>query len=272
MLLNSVILVLQETLEAAMLISVLMAVSHLVKLRVIWLPWSLCGGAILSYLYATHLETVSEWFDYVGQEVVNAFLQAVVAVMIIIIFWAILRTRLAVHLANKPTQKYYVFLFQLCAVIAVTLTIMREGSEILIYLDGFFQQGDKLNAILTGSAIGFSIGVSAGLLLFYGLIGLPGSWGFTVSVVLMSLFAGSMLSQSAIFLTQADWIPSGQPIWDTSSWLSEYSISGQLLYALIGYEATPSWIQFVSYLAGTALVLAVAFEGKYWANRHLFRK
>lgn len=272
MLLSSVILVLQETLEAALLISVLMALSHQLKQRIAWLPWGLCGGAILASLYSANMQSVSEWFDYVGQEVVNALLQASISVTIILLFWAIFRTRPAVHPASEPIKKHYVFLFQLCAAIAVILTITREGSELLMYLGGFIQQGDKLQAILTGSGIGFSIGVSVGFLLYYGLMGLPGHWGFTSCVFLMSLYTGNMLSQATLLLTQADWLPSGRSLWDTSAWLPENSISGQLLYALIGYEATPSWIQVVSYLAGTALILAVAFKAKYWANRGLFLK
>ena len=272
MLLSSVILVLQETLEAALLISVLMAVSHHVKLRIIWLPWGLCVGSVLAFLYATNMQSVSEWFDYVGQEVVNAFLHATITVAIIILLWAIFKTHPAGHPASEPIKKYHVFLFQLCAAIAITLTITREGSELLVYLGGFIQQGDRLQTILTGSSIGFSIGVSVGVLLYYGLMGLPGSWGFTSSVMLMALSAGNMLSQATLLLTQADLLPSGRALWDTSPWLSETSISGQLLYALIGYEATPSWIHVVSYLTGTALVLTVAFKGNYWENRGLFQR
>jgi high-affinity iron transporter len=272
MLLSSVILVLQETLEAALLISVLMAVSHLVRQRISWLAWGLCTGAILSSVYSINMQTVSEWFDYVGQEVVNALLQTMISVTIILLFWAVFETRTAAGSAHQPTKRRYVSLFQICAALAVTLTITREGSEILLYLGGFFQQSEEFQAILTGSAIGFSIGVSVGFLLFYGLMSLPGHWGFTSCVLLMSLFAGNMFSQATLLLTQADWLPSASALWDTSAWLPENSISGQLLYASIGYEATPSWIQFVSYLAGTAMVLAVAFKANYWANRGLFLK
>lgn len=272
MLLSSVILVLQETLEAALLISVLMAISRQIRLTIIWFPWGLFVGGALSYLYATKMQLVSEWFDYAGQEVVNAFLHAMIALAIIILFWAIFKIRPAAQTANGTNKKFHVFLFQLCAVVAVTMTMAREGSELLVYLGGFIQQGDKLQTVLTGSGIGFCIGVSAGSLLYYALVGLPSSWGFTGSVLLMALSAGNMLSQAALLLTQADWIPSGRSLWDTSPWLSENSISGQLLYALIGYEATPSWIQIVSYLTGTAMVLAVAFKAKYWASRDLFVK
>jgi high-affinity iron transporter len=272
MLLSSVILVLQETLEAALLVSVLMAVTHLAQQRITWLAWGLCGGAILSSLYSLKMQTVSEWFDYVGQEVVNALLQTSLSITVILLFWAIFKTRPETDPAHPLDRRRYTTLFQVCAALAVTLTITREGSEILLYLGGFFQQGEEFQAILTGSGIGFSIGVSVGFLLFYGLMSLPGHWGFTSCVLLMSLFTGNMLSQATLLLTQADWLPSGKSLWDTSAWLPENTISGQLLYALVGYEASPAWIQIVSYLAGTALVLAVAFKARYWANRRRYLK
>jgi len=270
MLLSSVILVLQETLEAAMLVSVLMAVSHQARQKISWLPWGLCGGAILASVYSINMQTVSEWFEYVGQEVVNALLQTCISTTVILLFWAVFRTRPVASPAREPIKRRHVPLFQLCAALAVTLTITREGSEILVYLAGFFQLSDDFHAILTGSAIGFSIGVSVGFLLFYGLMSLPGHWGFTLCVVLMSLFAGNMLSQATLLLTQADWLPSSPELWDTSAWLPENTISGQLLYAMIGYEATPSWIQFASYLAGSASILAIAVKTGYWANRSHF--
>ena len=192
MLLSSVILVLQETLEAALLTSVLITISHQVQQRITWLPWGLCGGAILASLYSMNMQLVSEWFDYVGQEIVNALLQTTISVTIILLFWTIFRIRPPVDPSHRPIKQHYAFLFQLCAALAVTLTITREGSEILMYLAGFFQQGDDFQAILTGSGIGFSIGVSVGFLLFYGLMSLPGHWGFTSCILLMSLFVGNM--------------------------------------------------------------------------------
>jgi high-affinity iron transporter len=51
-------------------------------------------------------------------------------------------------------------------------------------------------------------------------------------------------------------------LWDSSAWLPEHSVAGRLLYALIGYESSPSAAQVVSYLAGTLAVLAAAVLGR----------
>ncbi len=66
-----------------------------------------------------------------------------------------------------------------------------------------------------------------------------------------------MISQAALLLIQADWLPAQLPLWDTSAWLAEQSFTGMLLYALIGYEATPTAIQAACYFGGLLLLLMV---------------
>lgn len=263
MLLSSVILVLQETLEGALLASVLMALGFRLRMRMRWLPIGLCLGALLAWLYAANMGAVSEWFDYVGQEVVNALMQITIAMALVILTWGSFRKLRS----SVPGQVAVLPLLQWCAMLAITLAITREGAEVLTYLGGVLHQADNLQAVMTGSAIGFSIGISVAALLFYGLVGLKGKWGMAATLALLALIAGNMLCQAALQLTQADWISSTGAVWDTSSWWSEESITGQLLYALIGYEATPSPVQVASYVAGVLLVLLAAAAGRKMAVR-----
>ena len=60
MLLTSVILILQETLEAAMLISILAVISRQQQRKVTWLPAGLLLGGILALLYAANMRSISE--------------------------------------------------------------------------------------------------------------------------------------------------------------------------------------------------------------------
>lgn len=253
MLLNSVILVLQETLEAALLVSVLLAISYRRWQTVTWLPFGLGAGLVLAFVYASQMDVISEWFDYVGQEAVNAFLQFAIAVPAMLCAWALVRSGQAA-LSGRQAR-----LFSICACIAVALAITREGSEVLMYLGGFLRAEDHFQPVMIGSLIGFGIGVSTGLLLFYGLLALPAAWTRRAAVFLLALFSGNMLSQAVLQLTQADWIPATQALWNTSGWIPETSIPGQLMYALVGYEATPSPHQVVAYAAGVVLVYAAVW-------------
>jgi len=148
--------------------------------------------------------------------------------------------------------------FALIAALTIALALTREGSEIAMYLGGFLSQPDKLQAVLTGSAIGAGIGISIGFLVFYGLMALRGKTGAWAPLILLALFCGNMLAQSAVQLTQADLLPAGPPLWDSSAWLPESSIAGRLLYALVGYESRPSGLEVCAYLAGLSGVLLTA--------------
>lgn len=257
MLLNAVILILRETLEAALLISVLSAVCCMQKQKFIGLLIGLLAGFLCAYVYAANLQTVSEWFDYVGQEAVNALLQSAITVLIAIFFWDLLRRKSPSRPTVADRERLPMPGFMLAAAVIVMLAVTREGSEIVLYVSGLIQQADHLQAVWMGTSLGLGIGISVGCLLYYGLLGLPPRWGRRVSIFLLALFAGNMLSQAVMLLAQADWIPSTQAVWDSSAWLPEQNLVGQLLYALVGYEATPSLWQVMAYLAGFVLVAIV---------------
>jgi high-affinity iron transporter len=246
MLLTSVILILQEILEAALLISILAVLSRRQGYGFDWLYYGLAAGGLFAWLYASNMRYVSEWWDYAGQEVVNAALQISIAAAIVALSWLICRARPGTRHSR---------LFFLLAALTIGLAVTREGSEIGVYLGGFLSQPEKLQPVLTGGAIGAGIGLSIGFLVYYGLMALPGNAGTWTPLVLLALFCGNMLSQSAVQLTQVDLLAAGPTLWDSSAWLPEHSMPGRLLYALIGYESTPSAMEVSAYLAG---VLAVA--------------
>mgnify|MGYP005844396323 CR=1 FL=1 len=252
MLLTSVVLILQETLEAALLVSILGVVTLQTGRRLSWLPWGFAAGCVLAFVYAANLQRISEWFDYIGQELTNAALQSAIAAAIVLLTWRLVRIY-AVGDAPGVARRHHSTVLQVLCGLILCLAVTREGSEILVYLGGFLAQSDKVQAVLIGSAIGSGIGISVGLLLFYGLLALGGRrW---IPLALLALFCGNMLAQSALQLTQADWLQSGPTLWDSSAWLPEHSVAGRLLYALLGYESSPSAAQVISYLGGVAAVL-----------------
>ena len=81
------------------------------------------------------------------------------------------------------------------------------------------------------------------------------------------LVAAGMSSQAALLLIQADWLPAQLPLWDSSGWLPETSVTGQVLYALVGYEATPTPVQAGFYAGGMGLFMlltALAWRTNRW--------
>jgi high-affinity iron transporter len=250
MLIGSVILVLREVLEAAFLFSLLMALSQRLGISCRWVMLVLIVGGLGAAVYGFNIDRVTEWFDGVGQEVVNAIFQ--------IAIYGLLCLIAACAVAFLRGCKAPVVLMTALMSVCVSLAIVREGAEIMIYLSGFLQVGDQLVPVLAGSAIGAGIGISVGAVSYYALLSLSRRAAVVTGGFLLVLVAAGMVAQAVQLLIQADWLPSAYPVWDSSWLVSEQSVTGQLLYALLGYEATPTALQIVVYCVAVALLVSVA--------------
>lgn len=264
MLLNSIIIILREVLEAAILISVMLSLSHFCKLSFSWLKWSLALGLGGALIYAENIALISEWFGGVGQEIINASLQYLIYLMLAgFCIWFIQKPNLS------PTSLSFI---QTVMTITISLSMVREFSEIIIFLSVYSFQSSQFNGVMLGALLGFGIGLSMGIIIYYLLNFVSKKWSIRVIILTLGFIAAGMLSQATQLLIQADWLPSQQPLWDTSHWISENSVTGQLLYAIFGYEATPSLIQLVFYLCGLFIILFFIFKeflSKNYANRNV---
>jgi high-affinity iron transporter len=139
---------------------------------------------------------------------------------------------------------------------AVGLAVLREGSEVVLFLYGIAAAGSgSVAAMALGGALGLAFGVAAGAALYFGLVRIPLRHLFSVTSWLVLLLAAGMASQAAAFLLQADLLPPlGSTVWDTSFLLSDQSLFGRVLHTLIGYTAQPAGIQLVFYVV-TLLVI-----------------
>jgi high-affinity iron transporter len=204
-----------------------------------------------AFIYSLGVAAVSDWFDGVGQEVTSAALQFLIYLFLLLFALLVLRGSGSRRLSDKQIM--------LVMAATVSLAVTREGFEVLVYIYGFSNDLPRFATILMGSAIGASIGISIGALIYYLVSGLSHRQSLVLGIGLLALVAAGMLSQAVLLLIQADWLPSQLPIWDSSGWLSESSVTGQLMYALVGYEATPTALQAAFYFGGLLLLLIVVF-------------
>ncbi len=259
MLLSSVIIVLREVLEAALLFSVLIALSKQMGLNSRWIIWSLLLGVLGAFTYGMNINNVSEWFDGVGQEVSNALMQLTIYFMLVVFMLMLY------HFSCK--QKVSKFPLSLIMIMIILLAITREGAEIILYFFSVTHSQNYYMAVLVGMTIGASIGISIGILFYYLLSNLKPERSIFIGLVLLLLVSAGMISQASLLLIQADWLPSQLPLWDTSELLSEKSVTGQLLYALLGYEATPTAIQAGLYLLGLIFPISIIMGLKFTYTR-----
>ena len=253
----SALIVFREVLEAALILSIVAAATKMVAGRNRWLALGLAGGILGALAVAAFTTQIAEAMEGVGQEVFNA---SVLLIAVAMLGWhnvwmqqhgrelaaKMNAVGAAVAAGNQPLY---------AVALAVGLAVLREGSEVVLFLYGVAGGGATAMDLAAGGAIGLALGAATGLALYAGLLNLSTRHLFSVTSWMILLLAAGMAAGAASFLTQADVLPAlGNTIWDTSWLLKEDSVPGQLMHVLIGYVARPSGIQLLFY-AGTIVLI-----------------
>jgi high-affinity iron transporter len=146
--------------------------------------------------------------------------------------------------------------------VVVGLAVLREGSEIVLFLYGIVAAGTSGTALLTGGVLGIAGGAALSALTYRGLVALPTRHVFTVITILIALLAAGMAAQAVQYLDAAGLIDVlGNRVWDSSGYLPQDGIVGRLLHTLIGYTDRPTELQLIAYgatLAAMALLSWIA--------------
>jgi high-affinity iron transporter len=259
--LATAIIVFREVLEAALVVSIVLAATRGVTRRALWTGGGVLAGLLGAAAVAWFADTIAAAASGVGQELFNA---AILFVAVIMLGWHnVWMSRHGRELARNlktlgsairgGTRPMHV----LAAVVA--MAVLREGSELVLFLYGVAASAaDDAGGMLTGALIGIGIGVATGAALYLGLLRIPGSRLFSVTGWMILLLAAGMASQGAAFLVQAGILPVlGETLWDTSGLISDEGVAGRVLHTLIGYSARPDGIQVLFYLLTVCGILAL---------------
>lgn len=260
------LLVFREVLEAALIISVVCAATRGVPRRGQFVLGGIALGIAGALLVALGADFIANLASGAGQNIFNAsVLLAAVAMIGWHVVWMsshgreLAREMSAVGGAVKSGSSSLRVLLGV-----VTLAVLREGSEIVLFLYGMAVGGIGATGLAVGVALGVSGGVLLGLALYMGLLRIPLKHFFHITNAMLMLLAAGLASSAAGFLVQSDLLPTwGNQLWDTSKLLSDDSLLGRTLGVLIGYKAAPAGIQVVFYLATLLLLVA----GMLWQQR-----
>lgn len=267
--LATAVIVFREVLEAALIIGILAAATRNIPGSRRWLVAGLLAGLIGAGLVAAFTGYIGALADGIGQELFNAIVLGIAVVMLAWhnIWMSSHGAALAAD-AKAMGGKIRDGLSE-CSILLVIvgLAVLREGSETVLFLYGIAStESSGQMPMLLGGGIGVFAGIAVGYLIYAGLLRIPLRWFFSVTGILVLLLAAGMASQAAHFLIQANLLPSLiSPLWDTSAFLPDDSITGKLLRSLIGYDSRPDGMQLLFYLATVALI----FAGMRWvAHTH----
>jgi high-affinity iron transporter len=259
--LATAVIVLREVLEAALVVSIVLAATRGVRQRGLWVGYGVIAGSLGALVVAAFAEKLAAAASGLGQELFNA---GVLGVAVVMLGWhnvwmsrhgrqmaaELGSVGAAVRGGTRP-------LYALSVVVA--MAVLREGSELVLFLYGIAASGPGQTRELTGGfALGLFGGVALALGMYFGLLRVPAKRLFSVTGWLILFLAAGMAAQAGAFLVQADVLPAvGEAVWDTSGFLPDNSLLGKLLHTLVGYTAKPYGIQLGIYVLTIGLMLAL---------------
>ncbi|SDN23754.1 FTR1 family protein [Afipia sp. GAS231] len=257
--LAALIIVFREVFEAGLIIGIVLAVTRTVPHRNAWIGGGVLAGVLAACVVAGFAGALSNLFAGMGQELFNA---AILVIAVVMLTWhnvwmARHGAELAgeLRVAGKAVVEGSKSLLALAVVVGVA--VLREGSEVVLFLYGVIATGgDTAWGVTLGGLGGLALGVMVGLLTYFGLLRIPARALFTTTTILIALLAAGMAAQAAAFLEKANWLTAmDNVVWDSGWLLSDASIPGKALHTLIGYTDQPTAMQLTVYLA----ILAVTF-------------
>jgi high-affinity iron transporter len=257
----SMIIVFREVMEAGLIVGIVLAATVGVPHRGRWVAGGIAAGAAGASLVAAFAAALSDAFQGAGQEVFTA---AILLFAVVMLSWHILwMSRHARQMAaemravGQAVRMGQRSLAALAVVVAVA--VLREGSEVVLFLYGIAAASDTAPMSLAGGGVaGLALAGVVSWLLYRGLVIIPLHRLFQITNGLIALLAAGMAGQAAAVLHSADLLPGwGEHLWNTSFILADDSFLGRSLHALIGYSARPSGIQLAAW-AATLLALVLA--------------
>ena len=255
--LATAIILFRETLEAALIITIILSATRGLRHRGLWVNVGILAGIIGAIIVAFFAQQISELAEGTGQEIFNASILLAATLMLgwHNVWMAKHGREIAAQMNSVGTAVSEGERHMSALAIVVGLAVLREGSEVVLFLNGLFAGGTGSPEMLTGSVFGLGAGVLTSVLLYFGLMRIPMRYFFSVTGWLILLLAAGLASQAAGFLTQASHLPGLiEPLWDTSSVLSERTIVGQVLHSLVGYTSRPSGMQLLVYMATLGVI------------------
>lgn len=259
--LATLVIVFREVIEAGLIIGVVLAATKGVPLRGLWVSYGVAGGVAGACLVALFASAIAGLFEGSGQELFNAsILLLAVAMLIWHNVWMASHGREMAQEMKEIGGEVSAGNRSLTALaIVVGIAVLREGSEIVLFLYGIAASGGASStSMLLGGLVGIASGAVITALLYFGLLAIPTRKLFAVTTGLITLLAAGLAAQAVFYLQQAGYLRIWtRSLWNTSWLLDEHSLVGQLLHTLIGYSARPNAMQLIAYLGTIALIIVL---------------
>ena len=257
---SSFIIMFRETLEAALIIGILL--SYLNKTEqskynpIIYL--STAAGILMSIIGAYIFTSIAGGFEGRAEEIFEGIVMLVgAALLTTMILWMMKQQHSAAIIEEKAER--YISKGKLVSLsLLVFVSVLREGIESVIFLGALnFSSGSSI----TGASLGIITAVILGFLIFMGSRKISLKFFFSATNILLILFAAGLVAHGIHELQEAFLLPVFiEHLWDINHLLHEKGTLGGIVKGLFGYNGNPSLIEVASY--SLYIIIAVFFWRK----------
>jgi high-affinity iron transporter len=257
---GALIIVFREVIEAGLIVGIVLAATRGAPRRGLWVGLGVAAGLVGAGIVAVFAGFISDAFAGSGQELLNA---VVLILAVCMLAWHnawmakhgrelaahVKRVGVAVAAGSRPLTALAV----VCGV-----AVLREGSEVVLFLYGIVASGTAGSELLIGGLLGVLGGVALTALSYLGLLVVPSRHIFKVTGILITLLAAGMAAQAVFYLSAAGVLTSfANEVWNTSWLLPQTSVVGLILHTLVGYNDQPTAMQLIAYVATIVVMVGL---------------
>ncbi len=258
---SALIIVFREVIEAGLIVGIVLAATAGVPHRGRAVALGVVAGVLGACLVAAFAGQLSNLFEGSGQEFFNAaILLLAVAMLTWHNVWMASHGREMARELKAASHQVKTGERTLAALsIVVGVAVLREGSEVVLFLYGIAAQGGTTaGGMVTGGLLGLASGGAISALMYFGLLTIPAGRLFQVTSGLITLLAAGMAAQAILFVQNGGWLEYfTSTVWNTSWLVKEDSITGRLLHTLVGYSEAPNGAQLIAYGATILMILVL---------------
>lgn len=254
---GSFLITLREGLEAALIVGIILAylakTGNRGKSGVVWIGVGL--SVLMSVLVGTAIFLTAGGLEGRAEVLFEGVAMLTAAgVLTYMIFWM---RKQAINIRAHLQQQLSTALESgslTALVLLAFVAVGREGIETALFMFAAAKAATPGAATL-GGLLGLVSAVALGYLLYRGTYRLNLRAFFSVTSILLLLFAAGLLARGINGLNEAGVIPPVvDEVWNTNSVLDEQSAVGSFARALFGYNGNPSLIEALAYMTYLLLV------------------
>jgi high-affinity iron transporter len=264
--LPSFVIALREGIEAALIVSIILAylkqVGRTDRSRLVW--WGTALALFLSAALGTAIFVAGAEFEGQAEEIFEGVVTlAAVGVLTWMIFWM---RRQGARIKSELQEKVDTALLGGGLALAglAFFAVLREGVETALFLfaaaKGTAVEGTTVDAAsqIIGASLGLAVAIVLGMLLYRGGIRMNLRTFFRVTGMILIVVAAGLFAYSLHELQEAGWLPILEGhAYDLSASLPDDEGVGAILRGLVGYNADPTWLEVVGWLAYVVIVGAL---------------